>query len=360
MVQNKSGLSRDFIIHPGETVAEFLEEKQMTQKELAIRCGVSEKHVCTVISGQKRISVDFAKKLEYALGIDTIFWINLQTNYDKEILEFEEINSISKEELNILLKLKDIFNEYKKNGFLENNLSKVDELIEARKLFGVSNLLQIPRIKHIGAYRLNNSNSIDEYILYAWEKLCELLDEKNENNNEFNLKLLKESIKDIKNVMFLESDKVISELSRIFTRCGINFYLMKYFSGAPVQGYIRKNKKNGYSLFMTIRGNYADIFWFSLFHEISHIINGDATHTFIDYDEINDSSELLANECASNYLISKESYDKFIKNGNFDYNSILELSKENNVKPYICLGRLMKEQYISWSKYSKYRERYHF
>lgn len=88
MVEKKIGLSHNFIIHPGETIAEFLEERNMSQKELAIRCGVSEKHISTVISGQKNISVDFAKKLEYAFGIDAIFWINLQTNYDKELLEY--------------------------------------------------------------------------------------------------------------------------------------------------------------------------------------------------------------------------------------------------------------------------------
>ena len=35
--QNTIGLSRDFIIHPGETLAEVLEDREMSQKELAIR-----------------------------------------------------------------------------------------------------------------------------------------------------------------------------------------------------------------------------------------------------------------------------------------------------------------------------------
>ena len=65
MAQKINGLSRDFIIHPGETIAEVLDEKNMSQKELAIRCAYSEKHISTVISGQKNISPDFAKKLEY-------------------------------------------------------------------------------------------------------------------------------------------------------------------------------------------------------------------------------------------------------------------------------------------------------
>ena len=78
------GLSRDFIIHPGETLAEVLEDREMTQKELSIRTGMSEKHISTVINGQKNISSSFAKKLEYALGIETEFWMNLQANYERE------------------------------------------------------------------------------------------------------------------------------------------------------------------------------------------------------------------------------------------------------------------------------------
>lgn len=364
MAQNKHGLSRDFIIHPGETIAEFLEEKNMSQKELAIRCGVSEKHVSTVINGQKNISVDFAKKLEYALEIDAIFWINLQTNYDKDIIEFEEINNISEEELALLSKFKNIFKEYRKYGFLESNLSKVDEVLEARKLFKVSNLLQIKKITHVGAYRINNNNTTDEYIMYAWERLCELIDEnkddseKEDYNNNFDLELLKSSIEDIKKIMFLEPNEIISKLRTIFAKCGISFYMMKNFTGAPVQGYIRKNTRDGLSLYMTIRGSYADIFWFSLFHEIGHIINGDVKNNFIDYNSMPEEIERRANEYAANSLISKKSYTEFLKNNNFDLTSIIELAKNNNVKPYICIGRLMKENYIKWNQYSNFRERY--
>ena len=36
---SRSGLSRDYIIHPGETLAEVLEDREMTQRELAVRTG---------------------------------------------------------------------------------------------------------------------------------------------------------------------------------------------------------------------------------------------------------------------------------------------------------------------------------
>ena len=70
----------------------------MTQEELAVRTGYSAKHISEVISGKKNISSKFANSLEYVFGIPTEFWINLQGNYDKEILELEKINNINTEE----------------------------------------------------------------------------------------------------------------------------------------------------------------------------------------------------------------------------------------------------------------------
>ena len=110
--KNLAGLSRDYIIHPGETLAEVMEDRDMTQRELAVRTGMSEKHISTVIHGKKNISAAFARKLEYALGIETSFWMNLQANYDRELLEFEELNNSSL----CLAKNVRIVNERKRNS----------------------------------------------------------------------------------------------------------------------------------------------------------------------------------------------------------------------------------------------------
>lgn len=67
----------------------------MTAERAGCENGKSEKHISTVIHGKKNISAAFARKLEYALGIETLFWMNLQVNYDRELLEFEELNNSS-------------------------------------------------------------------------------------------------------------------------------------------------------------------------------------------------------------------------------------------------------------------------
>ena len=83
-------MNTDFIIHPGETIAESIEDRGITQKELSIRTGFTEKHISTVINGKKAISAKLALGLENALDIPSTFWKNLQANYDLELELFNE------------------------------------------------------------------------------------------------------------------------------------------------------------------------------------------------------------------------------------------------------------------------------
>lgn len=106
MAGNKTGISCDLIIHPGETIADILEERGITQVELATRTGVSPAFVSNVLRGKKGISADFALSLEYALGVPKTFWLNLQANYTAEVLEFNETESITDGERIIRKKLK--------------------------------------------------------------------------------------------------------------------------------------------------------------------------------------------------------------------------------------------------------------
>jgi HTH-type transcriptional regulator/antitoxin HigA len=84
MEEKMNHISREFIIHPGETLKEILEDRNMSQRELAIRTGVKEAHISKLVNCLAPISVSFAKRLEDVLGIEATFWINLQQNYEKE------------------------------------------------------------------------------------------------------------------------------------------------------------------------------------------------------------------------------------------------------------------------------------
>ena len=89
MATRKTGISRDLIIHPGETIADLLDDRGITQAELASQTGVSPAYIGDVISGKDNISVDFARTLEDAFGVSQSFWLNLQAHYQLELHEAE-------------------------------------------------------------------------------------------------------------------------------------------------------------------------------------------------------------------------------------------------------------------------------
>ena len=74
----------EWLIHPGEIISDILEERNLTQKELAQRAGVSETFLSEVIHGKKDISKGLAIGLERTLEVPRSFWLNLQANYDAE------------------------------------------------------------------------------------------------------------------------------------------------------------------------------------------------------------------------------------------------------------------------------------
>jgi len=66
-------------------LADILEERGISQKELSVRTGVTAAYVNMVIAGKKNISANFAMALEYALDIPKSLWLNLQAHYEADL-----------------------------------------------------------------------------------------------------------------------------------------------------------------------------------------------------------------------------------------------------------------------------------
>jgi HTH-type transcriptional regulator/antitoxin HigA len=117
MATKQIGLSRDLLIHPGETLREAIADRDMNQKELALRTSFTEKHISEVLNGKSPISPRFAIALETALGIDAVFWLNLQVNYDIELASLEQPETVGKDEIGILQDMGQIVNFWQKEEF---------------------------------------------------------------------------------------------------------------------------------------------------------------------------------------------------------------------------------------------------
>ena len=72
----------NFATTPGEYLAEEIEARGISQKELAKRMGRPMNAINEIINGKKAITAETALQLEGVMTeIPALFWLNLETDY---------------------------------------------------------------------------------------------------------------------------------------------------------------------------------------------------------------------------------------------------------------------------------------
>ena len=105
---------------------------------------------------------------------------------------------------------------------------------------------------------------------------------------------------------------------------------------------------------LTARGKDADKFWFSLFHELAHIILGHVNQL----NGTTEDDEKKADSFASDTLIPETEFEIFKKEGDYSEGSVLSFSKKQKIAPGIVVGRMQKEGVIGYNRFNKLKEKY--
>ena len=81
-------------IHPGEHLAEELNELGMSAAELARKLDVPTNRITGILNGQRAITGDTALRLAHFFGTSAEFWLNLQSLYELRVAEKKAGKSI--------------------------------------------------------------------------------------------------------------------------------------------------------------------------------------------------------------------------------------------------------------------------
>lgn len=70
-------------IHPGEILLEdFMKPMAITARQLAADIDVSPSRISEIVNGNRPITADTALRLGTYFGMESRFWLNLQSEYD--------------------------------------------------------------------------------------------------------------------------------------------------------------------------------------------------------------------------------------------------------------------------------------
>lgn len=345
-------------ISPGISVSAALEFLSMTQKNLADRTELTEKTISQIINGESSITVDTAVKFENVLGGSAAFWLALESQYKTTLLrlELEE-----KAELESSLAATFPYGELVKRGYVSATRDIKEKVQNLWKFFGVNSLSMIPNIE-VAAYRRGYILDSDQKrgALAAWLRSGEIIASKEVISNlaEYDARLLRARIPEIKNMTQMKNPNFFVELQRILSEVGVGLVAVQYFPGTKASGATRWIGQNPIIQLSTY-GKDADKIWFTLFHEIGHILLHGRKEQFISFTNSSKvPEEIEADEFAANRLISLSDYKQFINNSMCTFeNSIRAFAESQGVATGIVVGRMKRDKILDYRVYPHLHEK---
>ena len=342
--------SRTYVaVPPGATIKEQLLMRGMSQKEFAERMDMTTKHISQLVNGEVKLSPDVAVRLEMVLGVPARFWNNIEAIYQEKLIKAKDENKMDED---IKLCRKYPYNEMSKLGWVEETRKPIERVVNLRKYFEVVNLGIISDKKLTGiAYRRLADPSENEYSLLAWSQKAKL-EARKISVDAIDVQKLKDHLMTIRKMTLEDPEEFCEKLESVLNSCGIAVVFLPHLKGTFLHGATFIDGKK-IVLGITVRGKYADKFWFSLFHEIGHIVLG-----HINQKEITEDNERAADHFAADMLIPQDTLDFFIDNNLYTYQSITRFSNKIGIDCGIVVGRLQNDKVINHNEFNELRTKY--
>lgn len=345
---NKYEPSRVF--PPGATILEWISFKGMTQREMAERMGMHKENLNEIITGKSCITEDAAIKIENAVGMKADYIMKLEKNYRLHLARLRELDNLRKEQR--------IFKEFPireivKRGWISKGANDLENFKKLKEFLGVSNLSDARKVysELSPSFRRSSKYSFDELSAICWFRRAEnIINER--QPKKYNRDNLVNAIPEIKKSMSKKLESEYPKIVKILEYCGIYLVVEKPLSRTPVFGAVKKYTNGRVLLLMTLRYNRADIFWFTLFHELYHVLSLKKRESFIvDYEGDSDE-EKLADNYAAEEILNRKDYDSFVSKCDFRRERIIDFAQRKGVIPGIVVGRLRRDGNIRESNHS--------
>ncbi|MBQ3924908.1 MAG: HigA family addiction module antidote protein [Firmicutes bacterium] len=335
---------------PGATIKEQLNDRGMSQKEFAARMDMSEKHISKLINGEVQLTPETAVRLEMVLGVPAKFWNDLEAIYREKIIKAQAENAM---DADIEIARRFPYREMVRFEWVPDARAAKEKVMNLRKFFEVVelSLLGSEQITRIACRRLAITDKSD-LALMAWAQEAKIR-ARDIQTAPIDIKGLLSVIPEIRKKTVLDPDEFCPQIKKCLADHGIALVFLPHLKGSFLQGasFLDGNK---IVVGLTARGKDADKFWFSLFHEIAHIVLGHVGKP----DGTSEEDEKAADKWSGDILIAPDDLEVFRKERDYSEKSVFRFAEEQGIAPGIVIGRLQKEGMIKYSMMNDLKEKY--
>jgi HTH-type transcriptional regulator/antitoxin HigA len=336
---------------PGDALRRFLSERQWTQDELAAITGRTRPAINEIMSGRRGVTAEMAVALATAFGTAPGYWLQLDAAYRLAHVDTGEAEGIrQRARLYDLAPVKDM----QRRGWISSDSKSLPDLErELKKFFGVESLEVEPRI---GA--ATRKSDIGEPLTPSQRAWCFRVRQLAHAQvvSEYREDRLSQCAEELRKIAAhpQEAYKVPEALAKY----GIRFAAVEPLPSSRVDGVAIWLDSSSPVIGMSLRYDRVDSFWFTLFHELTHLkyrdeapLDGDLTDTMASVLVVPTDIERRANEEAAASLVPKTEMDSFVLRVGplYSKDRIIRFANRIKIHPGIVVGQLQRRKEIGYS-----------
>lgn len=340
----------DYVVPPGETLRARLDEIGLSQSDLAIRSGLSTKHVNQIIKGFAQITHETAVTLELVTGTPSGIWNKLEAHYRDAAVRAKtrELRADDKAWIRRLP-----IAELRKRGHVLTQTTP-GELFEAvLAFFGVGDRPAWERVwmKPARSFRRSTKFSTSPEAVASWVRIGEL-QARDARTAPYNATKFRAALQRIRSVT---RNPDIEAMVRLCAEAGVALVFVREIDKSRISGATWWSSPNQAVIALSDRYKVEDRFWFTFFHEAGHLLLHSKKETFIDYDGDDGELEDQADHFAGEFLIPAAAARRLSQLSSL--NDVERFAAEVDVANGIVIGRLQHEQYWPWEKRNHLKRR---
>jgi len=348
----------DWISPPGETILDVIEERGWNQADLAERMGYTRKHINQLIKGAAGITEEAALKLERVLGSTAGFWLNREAQYREALARQAELADL-KPSVSWLAELP--IADMVKFGWIQRSSQRVRMVAACLQFFGVATVdAWRGRYANLGAaYRASPAFEKKNGAVAAWVRHGEVQAE-TRPINPFRRDGLVELIPELRSLTREPDPAVFNpKLKGLLASVGVVLVVAPAPKGCPVSGLTKWLGPDRALVMLSFRFKTNDHFWFSLFHELGHLLLHGKKLLFLEgwAEGLQPELEAEADRWAASLLIPASKV-KALKELARTEKAILNFADELGIAAGIVVGRLQHEKHLRWDQYDNLKLHY--
>ena len=335
---------------PGYSLADILEERQITQHDLAERMGMPSRLIREIISGKATIVDDTAQRLERVLGTPADYWLRREARYRENLATFRDEKRLERDaywlqELPI--------GDMTTYGWIAPTSGDAATMRAALDFFAVPHVFAWrTECEQVAAdFRASHTENESPGAIAAWLRQGEIEAEKLACAA-FDANKLAETL-DVLRTLTLEPDpaRFVPLMQQACARCGVAVVFVPSPKGCAARGATRWIDSDKAVVQLSLGFESNDQLWFTIFHELGHIV---LPLLRVDLSEANVATvamietsavEARADEFARDRLIPPLEATR-LPEVRHSADQVKALAQELGIAPGIVVGRLQHDGHI--------------